>query len=114
MSPPASPAALYAQAVAEFRQGRLQQALLVLGQLLQRVPSHADGWNLVGVIHGSRRQYAQAAQCHRRAIAAGAPNGTWVNLGLAEQRRTVLGREARPPPAVDKRTCGEGRGCVSA
>ena len=87
MSAPASPAALYAQAVAEFRQGRLQQALLVLGQLLQRVPSHADGWNLVGVIHGSRRQYAQAAQCHRRAIAAGAPNGTWVNLGLAEQRR---------------------------
>ena len=56
MSPLASPAALYAQAVAEFRQGRLQQALLVLGQLLQRVPSHADGWNLVGVIHGSRRQ----------------------------------------------------------
>ncbi len=83
----ASPQALYAQAFAQFRQGRLEQALQVLGQLLQQAPAHADGWNLAGVIHGSRQQHAQAVQCYRRALAAGAAVGTWVNLGLAEQRR---------------------------
>ena len=87
MSTPASPAALYAQAFAEYRHGQLEQALRLLEPLLQRAPSHADGWNLAGVILGSRQQHDRAVDCYRRAIAAGAATGTWVNLGLAEQRR---------------------------
>ena len=81
------PAALYAQAFAEFRRGQAERALAVLGRLLQRTPAHADGWNLAGVIHGTRQEHARAVECYRRAIAAGAGVGTWVNLGLAEQRR---------------------------
>lgn len=84
MSPPAE---LYARAVAAYRQGHAQHALAWLQQLLQQAPTHADGWNLAGVIHSTRQAPAQAAECYRRAVAAGAGAGTWMNLGLAEQRR---------------------------
>lgn len=82
-----SPAALYASAFAAFRQGHAQHALAMLQRLLRLAPGHADGWNLAGVIHGTRQEPDQAVECYRRAIAAGAGIGTWVNLGLAEQRR---------------------------
>ncbi|GAB3512151.1 hypothetical protein GCM10027400_18500 [Pseudoxanthomonas daejeonensis] len=78
---------LYARAFAAFRQGQSQQALGMLQLLLRQVPRHADGWNLAGVIHSARQEVAQAAACYRRAVALGAGAGTWVNLGLAEQRR---------------------------
>lgn len=87
MTGTASPASLYARAFAEFRAGRLDQALSALSDVLRQSPAHADAWNLAGVIHGMRQQHALAVECYRRAIAAGAGAGTWVNLGLAEQRR---------------------------
>lgn len=80
-------AELYARAFAAFRQGHLPQALAMLQLLLRQVPRHADGWNLAGVIHSARQETAQAAACYQRAVALGAGAGTWVNLGLAEQRR---------------------------
>ena len=84
------PDGLYARAVAAYRQGDAQHALAWLQQLLRQVPAHADGWNLAGVIHSTRQEPARAAECYRRAVAAGAGAGTWANLGLAEQRRGAL------------------------
>ena len=81
------PLQLYARAVAAYRQGDSRAALVVLQQLLRQHPGHADAWNLAGVIHGTRQEPALAADCYRRAIAAGAGAGAWMNLGLAEQRR---------------------------
>ena len=81
------PLQLYARAVAAYRQGNSRAALVVLQQLLRQHPGHADAWNLAGVIHGTRQEPALAADCYRRAIAAGAGAGAWMNLGLAEQRR---------------------------
>ncbi|WP_051412716.1 glycosyltransferase family 41 protein [Pseudoxanthomonas sp. J35] len=83
----ATPATLYAAAFAAYRRGDALQALAILQHLLRQAPGHADAWNLAGVIHGSRQELPQAIACYRRALAAGAPPGTWVNLGLAEQRR---------------------------
>ena len=81
------PSQLYARAVAAYRQGDSRAALVVLQQLLRQHPGHADAWNLAGVIHGTRQEPTLAADCYRRAIAAGAGAGAWMNLGLAEQRR---------------------------
>lgn len=80
------PSQLYARAVAAYRQGDSRAALVVVQQLLRQHPGHADAWNLAGVIHGTRQEPALAADCYRRAIAAGAGAGAWMNLGLAEQR----------------------------
>ena len=66
------PLQLYARAVAAYRQGNSRAALVVLQQLLRQHPGHADAWNLAGVIHGTRQEPALAADCYRRAIAAGA------------------------------------------
>jgi len=87
MSTMPPPAELYSRAIAAYRQGNLPHALAWLQQLLRQAPAHADGWNLAGVIHSTRQEPVQAAACYRRAVAAGAGAGTWMNLGLAEQRR---------------------------
>lgn len=58
-TPGPDPAALYAHATELARLGRLDEAARTLSLLLQRVPGHADAWNLGGIALG-RDPHARA------------------------------------------------------
>jgi tetratricopeptide (TPR) repeat protein len=82
-------AALFQEALAAHRQGRLDDARAGYLQVLQSRSGHAEALHMLGVVHLQRREPAEAEALIRRALALQEKAAFLANLGnaLRGQRR---------------------------
>ncbi len=84
----------FAKAVAAHRAGKLPEAMELYGAIVDANPSHADAWNLLGLVQYQDGQFSAAEPNIRRAVELSGDIGYyWGNLGL------VLQSLARPAEA---------------
>lgn len=92
-----NPALLHAQQL--IQSGNFEQAKDVINEHLQRNPSDAEAYNLLGIIYTSQQQYAPARDAFQQALTL-SPNSTAVrnnlaNLYIAEQKADLAEKEFR-------------------
>jgi spermidine synthase len=79
------PQTLYFAAASSFLQGRLPAALGFIQQVVAADPKRADAYNMMGAIHASLGQVAQARAAFGEALRLNPRDGSaYTNLGLLE------------------------------
>src|SRR5262245_32195075 len=73
-------AALFQQAMAAHRAGRLAEAETMYREVLRQVPNQVEPLHLYGALQAQRGRFAKAADLFRRAIAVAPKNPTFHAL----------------------------------
>ena len=81
-TPPAKSASPFSEAETLLRQGSIAEAKLKIEQQLELNPSSVEGYNLLGIVYGSEKEYDRAVQSFQHALSLD-PNSirTHNNLG---------------------------------
>jgi tetratricopeptide (TPR) repeat protein len=95
----------FAEAEALFQQGSVEEAKQKTEQQLRRNPDSVEGYNLLGIIYTSERDYAKALDVLQRALAADPKSTkTYNNIGsvyVAEQNLALAEQEFRKVLQLD-------------